>query len=917
MKRYGLSSCASSLVIALLIVEAAAGQDVITVAAGQSQTVSTQITDNGTTQNSVQVNGGGIVTLTNNANIYSGQTSVSGSSTLYYSNDSQLGLSSLGSPNTVNLGDSSLNGTLSTTPNALSFVSIRNINLNNGGGALVGPVNGNLVTYSGVISGAGTLNINGGLVAITNSNNSYSGGTLVNGNGTLRVNADAALDSQAETSVQLGDNNSHGTLQWTNNTAVSSGRSIILGSGGGTISSIEGGTVNLSGTIAGTNASTNTTTLTTPLNGTGAQYGLTIGGNGVVNLAGANIFTGDLTVLKGATLAIGSDEALGGYTIVSSILTGQSTATLGKIPNNLILNGTLRFTGGVTIDHPIEIGSAGATIDTNGNGSVITTVVSNNPSDSSSTNSLTVVNGSTSATGTLVLDGINTYTGGTTVQNGTNLVIGDSSHSTASVSGNVTVNSGATIGGSGTIAGQLLNQGGTVVPANQLRAQYYTQNNGNLEPIVGPTTAPYVAGSNNSGSAELQVSGASVINGGVLSPGFASGFLRAGRYQIFAPGALSGSGFSNQAAITAQTALTDIPSIGLTGYLTQDAQGNYYLVLNQLSSLPSYDHANLFPVLSNAAIDEAQQAVGSLLDRLAGARTEALADELGVALTEYHRVRGTSPFGAWVMPLGNNGTVSGNNGVSGYNVQGGGLMAGVDTEWKRGLSIGIAAGYTNNFVKQSADGSGTISMPRLAVYSGWWRGPFAIDAVVALGSGTIDGTRVVAVPDALQAAYSNHVANEKSAALQASAAWAFDGWVVSPAFGVKFVNLRETGFTESGTTLYNFSVANGQLNSLRPYASANFTKRFMISDHWALVPKLKVGFEHEVINDIHSVTTQTAGDFYNWIYAGLLPGADTLRIDGGLELETSRDAAFFVDYNHMQSSTTTNQYVSGGFRYRL
>jgi len=168
-----------------------------------------------------------------------------------------------------------------------------------------------------------------------------------------------------------------------------------------------------------------------------------------------------------------------------------------------------------------------------------------------------------------------------------------------------------------------------------------------------------------------------------------------------------------------------------------------------------------------------------------------------------------------------------------------------------------------------------------------------------------------------ETAYSNHVGNEKSAAIQASGAWAWDGWVVGPAIGAKYLNLRQTSFTETGTDLFNFTAQAQTANSLRPYANVMLTKRFLVTDHWALVPELKVGMEHEVANGVKRATVETQGDAYDWTYAGLLTGADVLRLDGGLKLETSRDAAFFVDYNHLQSSSSTNQYVSGGFRYRL
>jgi len=68
--------------------------------------------------------------------------------------------------------------------------------------------------------------------------------------------------------------------------------------------------------------------------------------------------------------------------------------------------------------------------------------------------------------GTLILNGQNTYTGATTVQTGT-LVVGDPGHTSAALSGGgpITVASGATLGGFGSVTGAVTNNG-TVAAGN-------------------------------------------------------------------------------------------------------------------------------------------------------------------------------------------------------------------------------------------------------------------------------------------------------------------------------------------------------------------------------------------------------------------------------------------------------------------
>ena len=141
--------------------------------------------------------------------------------------------------------------------------------------------------------------------------------------------------------------------------------------------------------------------------------------------------------------------------------------------------------------------------------------------------------------------------------------------------------------------------------------------------------------------------------------------------------------------------------------------------------------------------------------------------------------------------------------------------------------------------------------------------------------------------------------------------------MVGPQAGAKYVNLHQSSYTETGTDIYNFTVASNNLNSLRPFVSADVSKRFFIGDHWALVPSLKAGYEHEVGDKPTHIQAQTQGDQALWVFNGLTPGSDIVRFLAGLKLELDRSEAFYVNYDRQQSSSGNTQLVTGGFRYRL
>ncbi|HXV12057.1 MAG TPA: autotransporter-associated beta strand repeat-containing protein [Burkholderiales bacterium] len=263
-----------------------------------------------------------------------------------------------------------------------------------GAGTLVAGGNDASTTYSGVMSGAGTLTKEGTGTLTLAGNNSYTGATNVIG-GTLALGNSNRISNASAVTVVAGA------------TFDLAGFSETVGSiaGAGTITTTAGaGTITLN--VGGDGTST---TFSGVIENPSGTLALTKAGAGTLTLSGANTYTGTTTV-SGGTLQFAGGGALEPTNAV--VLVNGAGVTLDLNGTNQTI-GSLAGgggTGGVVMSSV----PGAVTLTTGSNGS--STNFAGSIQDGSGTLSLTKV-----GSGTFALSGTNanTYTGPTTISAGT------------------------------------------------------------------------------------------------------------------------------------------------------------------------------------------------------------------------------------------------------------------------------------------------------------------------------------------------------------------------------------------------------------------------------------------------------------------------------------------------------------------
>ncbi len=456
-------------------------------AVGATIDSATTLSGNNSFTGNTTINPGATLSLAN-------VNALAGSTLAIFSNSGSLQFSVNGT-NTYNLGGLTGTGNLSMGDNSLSI------------GA-----NSQNTTYSAVLSGTGSITKVGNGTLTLSGNNTYSGGTTISG-GTLEVSSTGQI-SHSASNLYAGFGSGDDATFTLNGGNVSGAAGFIgYGNGSAGTANINSGNWTSSLSMRVGYWGDGTLNLTggniSNANGMIGKYG---NSTGVANVSGGTWSTSGDMYVGDENSSTGTLNLTGGNVVV------------GGGGGNLTLAGEANATGTLNLGNGTTVGNLQAARVTAGNG---TAIVNFNHSGNHSFSSIMEGNLTVNqiGTGTTTLSGNNTYTGGTFITSGTlegntqslqgaittnaSVVFNQTSNGTYSgalsgsgefaktgagtltVSGNsssfngtaainsgtvsltgsmanaaTTINSGATLSGTGTLGAVTINSGGTIAPGN-------------------------------------------------------------------------------------------------------------------------------------------------------------------------------------------------------------------------------------------------------------------------------------------------------------------------------------------------------------------------------------------------------------------------------------------------------------------
>ncbi|MFT3938462.1 autotransporter-associated beta strand repeat-containing protein [Rhodopseudomonas sp.] len=850
---------------------------------------------------SVRKTGAGVTILTG-ANTYTGVTTISsgvlqigdggttGSITNNVTNNASLAfnrsdtytfggvISGWGSVNQLGTGTTVLTGNSAYTGG--TTISAGTLQIGNGGttGSIAYNVNNNgtlafnrsnALTFSGLISGTGSVaQLGAGNLSLPGAN-TYTGGTTIS-RGTVTVGNNSALGTGDVKMIQ-GATFAFGIGDYTlANNFVISGTS-IFNIRAGTTQTITGAVSD--GDTAGIIQKNGDGKLI--LSGPTSYSGGTIINAGTLQLANSNMLsaTTAATVASGTTLDLGGfDQTIGSLAGAGSVALGAALLTTGADNSSTNFSGAMSGTGGLTKQ----------------------------------------------GTGNLVLSGTNDYTGPTTINAGTLSVNG-------SIASAVTASSGGRLGGSGSVGSTTIASGGTLAPGNSIGTLTV---NGDLTFAAGSSYAVEVSPT---ASDRTNVTGRATL-AGTVQASYASGSYISKRYTIVnAGGGVAGTfdalvdtnlpaNFTSALAYDANNAYLDLtlafippaaPDYG-NGLSRNQQQVAGALVnsFNVAGGIPTtlgtlkpdglsqasgeagaalqqslFGSADLFmrSVFSNA-LDPTDGSAGR---ECAAPRSQAGPRDACAALPPAGVL--APIWSAWGAGYGGTLRVGGDTSSGSHDTTSrvAGAVAGASYQVSPQARIGFALGGSgSSFSLAQGLGSGSSDNFNAALYGRYQIGPSYLAA--ALGyvwqDATVDRTVTVSGGEALRARMHPQALTawvEGGQRLQVS------GIGVTPYAALQTTTMFLPTFGEAGTSVFALDYAGRQPTLTRSELGARFDDEVFI-DGRPLALRARAAWAHGWNTDWQAAATlrQIPAAQFN-VYGAALPG-DSVQVSLGASLELGR-----------------------------
>lgn len=515
--------------------------------------------------------------------------------------------------------------------------------------------------------------------------------------------------------------------------------------------------------------------------------------------------------------------------------------------------------------------------------------------------------------------------------------------------GELIISSGATLGGTGTIEGNVLNRG-TLSPGNSIgtltiAGDYQQTSTSSLDiEIASPSSFD-----------RLVVSGRATLAGTLQIIPYGGNPLDYGqKYEFLQAGSISGSfdtinapnGFRGRFLSSGTTGTLLIAPESYTQAANTPNQRSVAKALDSFISATSGDRMEVslaldelteteFPsafdqitpgfyeTLANLAIEQSFVQTQLLTQRLSSLRLGIEGFQtLGMPEQPLRNDRNGTPVGdfgiqstgptnwsAWVLGSGSFSRASGLAGSPDYRNDAGGFLTGADYRWGGNFSTGLYAGYQYNDAKYNGGGSSRGNSALFGGYASFSHAGYYADALVGGGYTGWQTRRQIEFGTINRTARAEPGSGQFTAALNLGKDYQLDGFTFGPILGAQFTYAGVDSFTENGADSLDLALSQQDADSLRATLGGRIAYTWNLNQNLTLIPEIRMLWLHEFLDNSRTIDASLdggAGAAFGFDTGN--PSRDSVFAGAGVSIRLGRDwtASAFYNVNFGNPDFTDN-----------
>ena len=315
-----------------------------------------------------------------------------------------------------------------------------------------------------------------------------------------------------------------------------------------------------------------------------------------------------------------------------------------------------------------------------------------------------------------------------------------------------------------------------------------------------------------------------------------------------------------------------------------------------LESLSGEAHASLSSIALTGGLPFAQALSGRLGDLRVG--SDSASDD-----------------GAWLRGYGQWGRRGGDAEASGADYRTGGVVAGRDRQVSPSLRSGASFGYGSIDIDFDAfDGKGQVTTYEGALYSAYTRGPVALDSWLSYAQLSNEVDRTVVLGGVNGRASADYDGRRIGAFSEASYAIAMSGVIARPLGSLRYVSLRQDGFTEQGVGGLGLAAGAQSVESLEGGLGLGLSAPLAFGETSGHM-EARAKWLHEFLDDHGELDAAFVGaPGVSFTSRGPRVARDSALVGLGVSARTGRAAELFANYDAKLSTTGAAHAATAGLR---